>query len=1096
MNTSLSVSYSDNTGSLTVAQRLIDEIAMDPKVLDIVTGYLAPSAWNVVGDVLDQVGRFRLLLGKDFELVRKVSKRSVEERIQEMVRLALRDEMQATTLPTPEDAESVRRLLEFLDRPDDKVDFRLFEGDDGEFLHAKAYILVASAGVGSANFTANGLLHNRELVAWRQDRHVVSELKGWFDALWTKARPYKAELRGIIASSRFGDRAWTPFEVLIRTLAERYGLDLPKSLEAARFSLKWFQEDAVFRLIRLLRGPAGGALLADAVGLGKTYMALGVIHHFLYESTEKRIGRHKPVLIVVPASMQPTWQEELTDKGMDWACNLITLQSLRSDFAVETVNQADLVIIDEAHRLRGEGIWFQQAIRIVTSGTLNKRVLLLTATPVHTGVTDLTNLLRLLTKNRRDAWAPAIADFDKYLQRVERRESDPFPILDRSVVRRSRTDILRALRERQDAGVIDPEPLKLPKRDPKHVSYSYGGAADLFDVFAATIRELQLAPYDRELFRFEDADSDGSQQRKSSSLAGLFLAGLLKRFESSVRAVSISLARLKDVLERSLALLEESPPRFLEPKVVRDFIKTWAEGDEEGSGMEEEWAELVAGSEELDEAVYDTERMASSIRADIRRVERLRRAIPAPADDEKIKRLRALLTRGLLKGKRLLIFTQFRDTAVYVAEMLRVKADDGTEEVGSVELIHGGTPTNARRAIAGSFDPSHAVLKLGEEPSRILVATDVLAEGHNLQLAEGIINFDLHWNPQVIVQRAGRVDRLNSPHDKVYIYSFLPEEGLEAHLNLADTIDKRFGRIHFLGLGDEAVTQFNQDVQTRTFEQIRRLYADDASVFDEIEQTLLLGSTDFMRQPLEKFLRETIQESVDEIPLGVQSVKALPADWKHGSGVFIAFRHGEPQRGETIWRFYPDSGAPLVTDETAIFRAIVCSSGTPRADVPVTKEVLIDFDLLKRAASEVAEAINRRSATATVARGASERSRRIRERLIVLSKSLDADAERIGMVLDRLDEVRIEDFDHERGYRTLMDGLKALETTRADDSLQVFADLLERALDLIGTPSDSATENKPIAAEDLVLVSWEKLMMPVVSVSTNAQQAEQMPLPS
>ena len=166
---------------------------------------------EVLAGSLDKVGRFRLLLGKDYELASKASKRSEEQRIKEMVRLALREEMQAIALPTAVDADSVRRLLKFLSRPDTEVDFRVFEGG-GEFLHAKAYILSGSVGVGSANFTASGLLRNRELVAWRQDRHVVTELNAWFDTLWSQGRPYKDELRQIISSSRFGDRAWTPFE--------------------------------------------------------------------------------------------------------------------------------------------------------------------------------------------------------------------------------------------------------------------------------------------------------------------------------------------------------------------------------------------------------------------------------------------------------------------------------------------------------------------------------------------------------------------------------------------------------------------------------------------------------------------------------------------------------------------------------------------------------------------------------------------------------------------------------------------------------------------------------------------------------------------
>jgi superfamily II DNA or RNA helicase len=1089
----LAASYADNRLHK-VADRLTAEITGDPSRLDIVTGYLAPSAWGVLGDALDKIAKFRLILGKDYELERRSAKRSEERHIKEMVRIALRAEMQEEALPTKADAEGVRRLLAFLDKADDEVDLRVFEGD-GEFLHAKAYILGQSVGVGSANFTASGLVRNRELVAWRQDRGVVADMNAWFDNLWNESRPYKAELREIISSSRFGDKAWTPFDVLIRTLAERYGLDLPKPLEAARFSLKWFQEDAVYRLIRLLRGPAGGALLADAVGLGKTYMALGVIHHFLYEGTEKRVGRRKPILVIVPASMRETWEHELADKGMDWACDLITLQSLRGDTAVADYSQADLVIIDEAHRLRGEGTWFQKAMEIVTKGTPNKRVLLLTATPVHTGVTDLTSLLRLMTKNRRDAWAPAIADFDRYLARVEKREADPFPVLDRSVVRRSRTDILRSLKERQDAGMVDLEPLKLPTRDPRHVEYSYAtNGGDLFDQFAATIRNLELAPYDLEKFKREDTLVE--RPTTASSLTGLFLAGLLKRFESSLRAISISLVRLEVLLTRCLTLVEAAPPRFVEAKRIREFITSWTEGDLDGSGIDDAWDEVLTEAVELRSEDYDVGRLVASLRADLARVASLLELIPDPAHDGKVKRLREILTkRSDLRGKRVLVFTQFRDTAIYLHEVLTAPPEAGAEPIEPVDLIHGGTDQKQRAAIAASFDPSKGVIDLGKEPVRVLVATDVLAEGHNLQLAEAIVNFDLHWNPQVIVQRAGRVDRLNSPHDKVFIYSFLPEEGLDAHLNLASTIDKRFGRIHFLGLGDEAVTKFSQDVQTKTFEQIRRLYLDDASVFDEIEQSLMLGSTDFMRQPLEQFLRETIEDRVGEIPRGVQSVKFLPRDWQHGGGTFIAFRHGDDQGGETIWRFYSDDGTTIVTDEKAIFQAIVCTSSQPRADEPPTKGILIDFDLLKRAATEVADAINRRHATASIARGASERSRRMREKLIVLAQRSDDSGEIIASLLDRLDEVRIEDFDHERGYRNLTDSIREAERiAEAVIPTDVLKNIAELGVQLLGSPADTAADLKPVAPDEMVLVAWEKLV-PAPHVELNpVLRAEQMKL--
>lgn len=346
----LRLPYSDNE-SVTVAERLLAELQQDPTKLDVASGYLTPSVWTLVGSGLLSVGRFRLLLGKDFEMATR-SRRATEADIHGLIQRVLQEDLEAPPLPTPEEAEAIQGWLAYLARPDTEVDVRVWV--DG-FLHAKAYLPRTSAGVGSANFTTAGLTTNRELVAWREDRSVLDALQVWFDTHWQQAEPYKETLRAILANSRFGTRPYTPYDVLIRTLAERYGTELPPSLEAARFSLKWFQEDAVFRLIKLLQGPAHGALLADAVGLGKTFMALGVIHHFLYEAQEKRRGRGRPVLIMVPASMAPTWTRELEGAGLDWACHLITLQSLREATDLTRYYDADLVVVDEAHRLRGGG---------------------------------------------------------------------------------------------------------------------------------------------------------------------------------------------------------------------------------------------------------------------------------------------------------------------------------------------------------------------------------------------------------------------------------------------------------------------------------------------------------------------------------------------------------------------------------------------------------------------------------------------------------------------------------------------------------------------------------------------------------------------
>lgn len=1132
MTDPLSLPYSDNEVAI-VADRLRAEIAEDADRLDVASGYFAPSVWSAVGDALDAIGRFRLLLGTDHEL-KALTPLQEAVNIEALVQAAIDRDTQPLGLVGPQEAVALAALIAFLERQRDANGeiVRLWRGDG--FLHAKAYILDGSVGIGSANFTFNGLMRNRELVGWRQDRREVGEIRTWFERYWSHEDtvPYTDQLLEALRATPLVSETYEPYDVLIRTLAARYGGDLPPSLDAARFTLKWFQEDAVFRLVRLLNGPARGALLADAVGLGKTWMAVGVIHHYLYRQAEARRGVGKPVLLVVPASLQPMWQGMLEQHGLDWACQTITMQSLRSDLDVRPFAGADLIVIDEAHRLRGGGTWFQKAMDLLSAGGRpeQKRVLLLTATPVNTGMGDLTRLLQVLTKNRRDVWAPEIADFDKHLKRVEEGQSDPFPLLDRSLVRRSRSDILAAAGEALAAGIAV-EPIQLPQRLPSHIEHTYDTAEEgLFDTFASALRRLALAPYDVERYRGTGVDATPQQLElkeatghplpedellvRPGSLAALYAAGLLTRFQSSVPAIRRSLHRLDGVLKRFAEAISADPPRLLDlagnpavRRLVRDEALGLDRDSAEGTtasaveGLSDEeldaaWATEISSAPEVakpEELRLDDIRAA--IRHDRELIGDLIARLPSDEHDGKIDALIAAIERPWaqarrgapgLEGQRILIFSQFRDTARYVHR--RLSSDEVASRIGRSLLIDGGVPTEGRQAATAWFDPDRASETVtsamaGEEEPRILVSTDVLAEGHNLQLASVVINFDLHFNPQVAVQRAGRVDRLGSTHKRVSLVSMLPPEDLERHIGLLGRLDERFRRIHGLGLGDEQTMPLAADVQGQTLEQIRRLYQDDGSVLDDIERTWAFGSTDYMRQPLSSFLLGAGQERLGKIPIGVSSVKRLPRDWAHGPGVFLALAApaSSGQERETYWRFYSDSdnASPPLRDDVAIFRAIACRHNETRAELSLRPDGpgVFDWELIARAATELAEELTLQRSQAEVSRGASERSRAIRTE--IRAGAEDLDVPNLEDLLDRLLQVRAEDYDARSGWSNFQEARRGLKRAGTEgERFDAAVATVRAGLELFGPPVDEDGTAAPtdVAAADIQLVAYEALV--------------------
>jgi len=646
---------------------------------------------------------------------------------------------------------------------------------------------------------------------------------------------------------------------------------------------------------------------------------------------------------------------------------------------------------------------------------------------------------------------------------------------------------------------------KLPDRVLQHVTYQYvgSGGPDLFDLFAQTLSNLKLAaydlrPYEKNLQLFPD---DELPLQSPGSMAGLVTAGLLKRFESSIYALTLSLNRLDALLRRFSEALEADPPRILDLAnnlEARRLLEEEREDDEDNvDDLDLRWQAVIQGLPTLPEAErYDFGRIKLAVTSDREAMAVLRQALPEFTDDGKMLALRALFEPGgRLHRKRTLLFSQFRDTAVYVHRCLADRGWRDSAKVGPIALVHGGTPANDRAAMTAWFDPDRAqdIIRrrfAGEEEPQIMVSTDVLAEGHNLQLAEAAVNLDLHWNPQVAVQRSGRVDRLNSPHDRVYLLSFLPEEGLEAHLGLIRALERRFRLIHLLGLGDEPVTKVRGDLQELTFEQMRRLYSDDVSVLDEIERTWTLGSTDFMRAPLEAFLSRHAREKLKEIPLGVQSVKLLPKGWTHGNGAFVAFNYQQ----ESIWRFYPlinDVWGEALLDEAEIFKAIACSEREPRHEWPSPFDGpggMVDWELLARAAREVADELTRRRTTAALQRGASERSRRLRLQILEIA-NLVGEVPDLGDLLDRLEEVRVEDFDHRHEMRPFQDRLReARRAVSAGNRHDHLIDAVARGIALFGRPQgDTDTLDTVVMLDHLQLVAWENLVLREPPVAAEGQ---------
>jgi superfamily II DNA or RNA helicase len=629
----------------------------------------------------------------------------------------------------------------------------------------------------------------------------------------------------------------------------------------------------------------------------------------------------------------------------------------REDFDWKKYQGYDLVLVDEAHNFRHPGTGrYGNLNRLICTGKRDKHVVLMTATPINNTIWDLYHQVMLLARGSESAYREhGISNLNGFFKRVAEGAAELFDLLEETTVRRSRYDV----RKRQEAGekIILPGKgeIHFPERDLQAVTYdleqTYRG---FYAEIAAQIENLSLVSYNLEQFRIA---RDEQAVERNNAIIGIIKTTFLKRLESSLAAFRVSVERQARFQRRFCDFLEQG--RLLDSPSHRKLI-AMEEEEEPPPAVEE----LIASLPEVAAADYDLAAIHARLEADLRILQDLLDWIEivgataggVAGQDAKLAAVKAELA-GPLRGKKVLVFTYFQDTARYLYESLQANAEwqaqAGRPALG---LISGSTAIADREHIVRSFAPvantpdtdegwqERRALQAAE--IQVLISTDVLSEGQNLQDAGVLINYDLHWNPVRMIQRAGRIDRLGSPFATLTIYNCFPEEGLEELLHLVERLQQRIADIdRTVGLDASVLGEI---IHPRSLEELRRLKAGDRKVLEELEQAAELLSTDEMKLPLILYLQSVGEQVVQEIPLGIHSGRRSPL-----AGTFLAFR----ARDRHFWRFYPAEGSEPITDKRRIFQLLQCTPDEPR----VVPDHSI-FALLERATGEIFQELRARRA--------------------------------------------------------------------------------------------------------------------------------------
>ena len=986
----------DNSVAGWTGLRYLEEWSSIARAFDIATGFFEIGAFLALDGKWQGLEKIRVLMGAETsQSTRRALLNSVRTRAVETLDRSIESDKQDNPF-----LHGVPAVLEGL--RNGQIECRVY--DKGKF-HAKTYITHAKlevvgsqALVGSSNFTTPGLTENIELNVQIQSAREVAQLQDWFEEHWNEAKEASDVL---IETIERHTRLYSPFEVYAKALKEFFrGHELTATewdeTRSRMFpQLDRYQQEAYWALMKIAR-QHGGAFLCDGVGLGKTFVGLMLIERLVLHEG-KRV-----VLFAPKAAKEGVWEPHLREwlphigGGAADFSNLAVFSHTdlhrKGDFPERfqrIAELADVVIIDEAHHFRNPGrrgsdngrepSRYYQMYDLLDDTVRPKTVFMLTATPINNRLSDFRHMAELFTRRDEAYFARTLGvnNLRAHVNQMERvfRQRVGHTVPDVADQLTEAQDILstdaifRQLVVQRSRGYARESQIRetgqasaFPEREaPQVAAYSirktYGHLLDLFEKAFTRENPLFTLPmyYPLHWYKGPDNDIDPFEQNRQQQVVGLIRTNFLKRFESSVTAFELSCNRL---LKKLLAFIEvhsetESEKRRLTRwraqnaeilgYTMQRQLDLWNEDDDEIEDEDIVPVEMLEAVEKLDRDEYEVAEMISETFLDLDQIVQFLNEAQKfePRHDDKLLRLIRLLKTKDLASQKVLVFTEFADTARYLKRQLDEADIEGIAQLDSASK---GNRAQVIRRFSPFYNGSSstALEDAGLQEIRVLISTDVLSEGLNLQDASRMINYDIHWNPVRLIQRIGRVDRRLNPEiekqilaqhpqaetsrGKVSYWNFLPPDDLNAILTLYTKVTQKTLLISkTLGIEGkklltpeddfDALRDFNHDYEgTRTaIEEMHLEYQALLQTNPELETRLrrLPGSTFSGRERVADGIR------------GVFFCYALPA-LDTETGEFT------DEAGSTRWYLYDFNRDVILEEPGEIVASIRSERQTPR----------------------------------------------------------------------------------------------------------------------------------------------------------------------
>jgi len=819
------------------------------KHFDALVGYFRASGYFKLRKFLDNIPQIRILVGINVDrLIKKYHERGqLYLESHDETKESFLEEIINNIQSADYDKETEDGMIQFInDLSSQKVEIRAHPSKN---IHAKVYIFrpnpfnehtPCEVITGSSNLTSAGLganpESNYEFNVSLRDYEDVKYATEEFEKLWSESVPIlKAEADRIKNKTYLRDN-FTPFELYIKMLIEYFGKRVdydPYNIDLLlppKFIRLKYQSDAANQGYAIMM-KHNGFILADVVGLGKTIIACMIIKKYIYEN-----GTHTKVLVVVPPAIEDNWRRTVKDFELENHFRFITIGSLhkilnREDYSYPNPEEIDLIVVDESHKFRNDYtemyLELQEICKMPRSrpsenGDIRKKVILMSATPLNNRPQDIENQLYLF-QDRRNSTLENIRNLQEYFKPINdqykklskeknlniKRLKELFQklrddVVEPLVIRRTRTDIENNKEYIED---MTAQGIKFPKvSDPIPLFYQLDEELSL--LFYETVSIVTgvdengnktdgLGYYRYRAIEFLKNDEDRKLYTKgrttvesiSSRLEAIMKTLLVKRLESSFHAFKKSLDRLQKAIDNMIGMFEDNRV-FVAPDL--DINKLLEEGLSYDQ-IEAKLNEKGGNNKEFTNKAFKKE-FIELLTEDKKKIDKLVKGWNKVTKDPKLLEFtdrikNEFFTKKINQTGKLVIFTESKETAEEITEKLE---DIGLRKVLSISSEN---RKSFEMTIRENFDANLEKDKWKDEYD-IIVTTEVLAEGINLHRSNIIVNYDVPWNSTRLMQRIGRVNRIGTQAEQIYVYNFYPSDQGDAKIKLVNTALRKLQAFH------------------------------------------------------------------------------------------------------------------------------------------------------------------------------------------------------------------------------------------------------------------------------------------------------------